>query len=320
MRHYSISLRQSLLNRITVPYTLLSVFLLLCCIPLFISCRQAQDKTTIFGEAHEDPSTIDVRIFQNQELQSKLNQLIEKKPVWKKLIESKKMGLSIMDISHSTPRYAQVNDLVMMYAASLPKIAILLAAEDQIACKQLKETAELDNDLKQMIAKSSNSAATRVIDRIGLDTIQSILINKYGFYRPKENGGLWVGKRYGSGGKIKRDPLKNLSHAANTAQVCSFYYQLYKGKLISKERSEHMLSILEDPELHHKLVNGIEQVDPNAKIYRKSGTWKNWHADSALVEIGGKTYIIAVLIESSKGESIIRNMVDPVFKILGTSP
>ena len=63
----------------------------------------------------------------------------------------------------------------------------------------------------------------------------------------KSGGGLWVGKRYGGGGDTNREPLKNLSHAATTKQVCSFYYQLVMGKLVNEERSEEMLEIMKDP-------------------------------------------------------------------------
>ena len=53
--------------------------------------------------------------------------------------------------------------------------------------------------------------------------------------------------------------------------------------LINYERSKEMLELMADPELHHKFVGNLERIAPKARLYRKSGTWKNFHADSVLV-------------------------------------
>ena len=85
-----------------------------------------------------------------------------------------------------------------------------------------------------MIAKSSNSAATRMINRVGLKDIGPIM-QQYGLYDLENGGGLWVGKAYGgSSGRIG-DPLKNISHAASVMQVCNYYYKLAFGQLVSPE-------------------------------------------------------------------------------------
>ena len=56
----------------------------------------------------------------------------------------------------------------MMYAASLPKIAVLLAALESFEDGTLKATPEMDSDLVEMIRRSDNAAASRVIERVGL--------------------------------------------------------------------------------------------------------------------------------------------------------
>jgi beta-lactamase class A len=33
-------------------------------------------------------------------------------------------------------------------------------------------------------------------------------------------------------------------------------------------------------------------------VYRKSGTWRNYHADAALVERDGRSYVAVALLES----------------------
>ena len=239
-------------------------------------------------------------------------------PKWKKLIDSKRMTVGIVDMHDpNNVRYAGLNDNFMMYAASLPKIAILLAAMDAFENGELEETDEVIQDLALMIRKSNNPASTRMIDRLGYEKIESTLrAPKHKFYDEEVGGGLWVGKRYAAGGKRNPEPLKGLSHAATTRQVCSFYYQLAMGNLISKERSKQMLNILVDPGLHHKFVNTLEQLAPKAKLYRKSGSWRNFHSDSILVWGPERRYIMVVLLDDSTGEQIIRRLVRPLEKVM----
>ncbi|GAB7257334.1 serine hydrolase [uncultured Polaribacter sp.] len=240
---------------------------------------------------------------------------------WKRLIAGKQMSIGIVDLSDSTNyRYAGMNDNFMMYAASLPKIAILLAAMDAIENDELEYTDEIKKDLRLMISKSNNQASTRMIDRLGYKKIEEVLrAPKNKLYDENVGGGLWVGKRYAASGKRNPDPLKGLSHAATTRQVCSFYYQLALGNLISTERSAEMLEIMKDPKLHHKFVNTLDKIAPKATVYRKSGSWRNYHSDSALVWGPERKYIIVALIDNDYGEQIIRNLVRPLEKVLKKS-
>ena len=257
-----------------------------------------------------------LRSLLDNKLQMSLENQILKNPRWKKLIDSKLMSVGVVDLRDpKNVKFARINGNHMMYAASLPKIAILLAAMDAIEKGTLKETAEVKKDMRLMISKSDNQASTRMIDRVGYDQIESVMTDpKYEFYDEETGGGLWVGKRYGGGGSTNREPLKNLSHAATVTQVCRFYYLLANGKLVSRERSSQMLDLLENPALHHKFVNTLNILAPDARIFRKSGSWRNYHSDSALVWGIDKNrrYILVALVEDPAGEQIIRNMVRPV--------
>lgn len=254
-------------------------------------------------------------------LQDILETEINSNSVWKSLVTNKRMSVAIMDLSDpENMKYAGLNDNHMMYAASLPKIAILLAAMDAIDKGEMEYTKEIKKDLRLMISKSNNQASTRMIDRLGYDKIESVLRSpKRALYDEETGGGLWVGKRYAAGGKTNREPLKNLSHAATTRQVCSFYYQLVMGNLVSDKSSKEMLKIMKDPALHHKFVNTLDKVAPNATIYRKSGSWKSFHSDSALVWGPKRKYIIVALIDNDLGEQIIRNLVEPLERVLKKS-
>jgi beta-lactamase class A len=256
-----------------------------------------------------------------EDLQATLETEIFKNKTWKRLVDKKMMSVAIVDLSDLNDiQYAGVNDKHMMYAASLPKIAVLLAAMDALDKGELKDSKEIQNDMRAMISRSNNQATTRMIDRVGYEKIEEVLRTpKHNLYNEKLGGGLWVGKRYAAGGRRYPEPLKGLSHAATTKQVCSFYYQLAMGHLVNEKRSKQMLSIMENPALHHKFVNTLDRVAPNARLFRKSGSWKNFHSDSVLVWGPDRKYIMVALIDDSLGEQIIRDLVIPLEKVMKNS-
>ena len=263
----------------------------------------------------DDAKIMPLRSVVDTLLQEDLERELRSNSQWKSLIDQKKMAVGIVDLSNPDKvRFARINGSHMMYAASLPKIAILLAAMDAIEKSELIETPEVKRDMRLMISKSNNQASTRMIDRVGYEKLEAVMTDpKYEFYDEEQGGGLWVGKRYGGGGKTNREPLKNLSHAASVTQVCRYYYLLANGKLVNEKRSEQMLAIMENPELHHKFVNTLDMIAPNARLFRKSGSWKTYHSDSVLVwgENPNRRYILVALINDARGEQIMRNLVKP---------
>ena len=56
-------------------------------------------------------------------------------------------------------------------------------------------------------------------------------------------------------------------------------------------------------------------------LFRKSGSWRNFHSDSILVwgKDSKRRYILVALIEDADGEQIIRNLVKPVEKVIKKS-
>jgi beta-lactamase class A len=252
-------------------------------------------------------------------LNNELNAAIKANPAFATLVKKNKLCVGVLDISNPyAPKYASVNGKNMMYAASLPKIAVLLAVMDAVDKGEIEMTPAIDEDLQKMIRYSNNQASTRMIDLVGYEKIASVLQNpKYEFYDRDGSGGLWVGKRYAAAGARYPEPIKGLSHAATVDEVCKFYYMLAYGKLINCEKSEQMLSYMSEPGLHHKFVNCLDELCPQADVYRKSGSWKNYHADSVLV-IGKewRSYILVALVEDPNGEQIIRQLLPLVEKVI----
>ena len=222
-----------------------------------------------------------------------------------------RLAVSLVDVTDPHhPALAQVNGDNMVYAASLPKIAILLAAFERVHEGKLKLDAENRQLMTDMIRHSSNTAATEMIRRVGHDYINQVLSSpKYRLYDTRYNGGLWVGKEYAQGVAYHRDPLHNLSHGATAFQVARFYYLLETGQLVSPELSREMKAMLGDPGIQHKFVKGLLETSPEAHVYRKSGTWRDWHADSAIVEHAGRTYVAVALAQSPKGGEWLKNII-----------
>jgi beta-lactamase class A len=248
------------------------------------------------------------------DLQARLESRLNENPEWARLIRSKKMAIGLVDLSGDSPRFARVNGNHMMYAASLPKIAVLLGVYVSFEDGSLEETDAIHQDLGDMIRVSSNAAATRLIDLVGMKKVQAVLKDpQYGFYQEKRGGGLWLGKRYAKGGPRIGDPMHNISHGATATQVCRFFYLLSEGRLINPHRSEQMLADLSDPRLHHKFVSQIDQRAPRARVFRKSGSWQKWHSDAVMVRgVRWRDYILVGLIESENGETILRNVLPAV--------
>lgn len=232
------------------------------------------------------------------------------------------LAIALVDVTDPRhPSLAQVNGDEMMYAASLPKIAILLAAFERVHEGRLALDAENRELMTRMIRFSSNTAATELIHRVGREYINKVLTSpKYRLYDERYNGGLWVGKEYARGTAYRRDPLHNLSHGATAFQVARFYYLLETGQLVSPELSHEMKQMLGDPGIRHKFVKGLMETSPDAQIYRKSGTWRDWHADSAIVEHAGRTYIAVALSQNPAGGEWLKDLIAELDTIILEQP
>jgi len=218
------------------------------------------------------------------------------------------------------PRLAQVNGHRMLYAASLPKIAILLGAAVALDEGRLSLDRPIQEDIHEMIRHSCNACANRVLDRIGEEELLDILQSpRFGFYDDDGAGGLWLGKPYGPEPAFHRDPLKGLSHAATTFQAARLYCGLERGTLVSPMATRLMLDALADPGIQHKFVKGLQRYE-DVELFRKSGTWQAWHADSALVHSGDDAYVIVGLAHDRDGGAWLERLAAPLHELALAQP
>ena len=83
---------------------------------------------------------------------------------------------------------------------------------------------------------------------------------------------------------------------ANAIQAARLYYGMLTGTLLDQKHLPFLAEIFGEPGLNHKFVKGL-RGRKDAAIYRKSGTWRNFHADGAVVAREGLEYI-AVAVDT----------------------
>lgn len=244
------------------------------------------------------------------ELQAQVDAAVAKLGL-QKAARRKQLAVVLIDLNEKDePRVGAINPDVMMYAASLPKIAILLAAFEKIAVGEMELDAETENLMREMIRRSSNAASTELMHRVGKQYIARVLLSpRYRLYDPDHNGGLWVGKDYAKAGLWRRDPLHNLSHGATAMQVARFYYLLETEQLVTPEHSRKMKEIMSNTYLDHKFVRVLRQINPTARLFRKSGSWRTYHSDSVLVKRDGRGYIAVVLSDNEEGNLWLQEII-----------
>jgi beta-lactamase class A len=238
-------------------------------------------------------------------------------------IQQHKLAVALVDITDiRDPRVAALNGDTMMYAASLPKICVMLAAYQKAAEGRFKIDDAIYLRLLRMIRLSSNQDATALMDLIGKDYIARVMLSpRYRLYDPYHNGGLWAGKDYAPVSAWRRDPIYNLSHGATAMQVARFYYLLETGRLVSPDASHEMKEILRHSASDNKFLRGIRAIRPEAIVYRKGGTWGSAHADGALIERrDGATYIAVGLADDPMSGEWLNQIIIAMDRLIDVQP
>ncbi len=202
------------------------------------------------------------------------------------------------------------------YAASVPKVGILLAYFQlhPEAATNLDPTTQ--KELGMMAKQSSNEMASKFSHELTLTKIQEVL-DSYHFYDKDHGGGIWVGKHYGKDSERHMSPVGNNSHAATVRQLVRYFLMLEQGKLVSPEASKKMREIFASPDLKAddiKFVKGLKGRD--VEIIRKWGSWENWYHDSAVVSGGGRHYILVAMTKHPKGDEYLEALAPAVDDLL----
>lgn len=218
-------------------------------------------------------------------------------------MEPGQTSVGVLDLN--TLRLALVRPDRIDYAASVPKIAILLAWFQLHPEAATGLDPATRHELGLMIKVSDNALAAKYSQLLGLKNIQQVL-GSYGLYDAARGGGLWMGKHYGKGTERYPDPVGGHSHAATVRQLLRYYLLLEQGRLVSPAASATMREIFASPDIAHvqdKFVKGLSGRD--VQVLRKAGWWEAWFLDTAVVTGGGRHYIVAAMTRHPKGDDYL---------------
>ena len=233
---------------------------------------------------------------------------------------TEQVAVGVLDLRRQ--RVAMIHPDRIEYAASVPKIGILLAyfVLHPEAAEGLDEATA--HELGLMVKASSNEMAAKHSRAMGLREIQQVL-NDRGFYDASRGGGLWVGKHYGPNSERIGDPVADHSHAATVRQLLRFYWMLDTGRLISPAASRRMRELFLSPAIphdEHKFVKGL--ADRDVVLLRKWGSWQEWLHDTALIEGADRRYVLVALTRHPAGDAYLEELareVDGVMESIGSS-
>ena len=223
-------------------------------------------------------------------------------------------AVGVLDLKRG--RVAMVNPDRIEYAASVPKVGILLAYFHLHPEAATKLDPEIRHALGLMAKASSNEEAARFSREMGLREIQQVL-NSYGFYDASRGGGIWVGKHYGPNSERIGDPVADHSHAATVRQLLRFWLLLEQEKLVSPAASRTMREIFASPAIphdDHKFVKALAGRD--VQIIRKWGSWQDWLHDSAVITGPGRHYVLVGLTHHPRGDEYLVDLARGVDDLL----
>jgi len=90
------------------------------------------------------------------------------------------------------------------------------------------------------------------------------------------------------------------------------------GRLVAPQYQKDLEEVFSKPGITHKFVKGMKQKKPEADIYRKSGSWRNFHADSGIMTLKDKEYIIVALVEHPQGGEGLVELIVAVDDLMDT--
>lgn len=229
-------------------------------------------------------------------------------------LSTEQSAVGVLDLK--TLRLAMIHPDREEYAASIPKIGILLAYFQLHPEAITNLDATTRHELGLMTKASSNEMAAKYSQALGLKPIQAVL-DSYHFYDTNHGGGIWVGKHYGRSDERYGSPVGDNSHAATVRQLLRYFLLLEQGQLISPAASRVMRDIFASPEIPPddiKFVKGL--AGRNVQILRKWGSWEDWQHDSAIVTGSGRHYILVALTRHPNGEAYLIELAKAVDDLL----
>lgn len=245
--------------------------------PIYTSTQPTQNAALLPSESWEYNLKTPPDLSYNLDLQTIINLVLEQ--VEAEGLPTTNLSLHLIDVK--TQSFAEYRSQIPRFPASITKLFWMVALYDQvnrgkIPPEAINYTPECQTDICQLIKKSNNESASRILDQITetssvaeeqQESFQTWLkkrnsINQFfqsaGYkdinisqknfpipYLNMENPEHWDQQMRGE----EADPIRNLITAAQTGRLM---YEIVTEQAISKSVSQQMLSLLEqdlDPEV-----------------------------------------------------------------------
>ena len=81
-----------------------------------------------------------------------------------------------------------------------------------------------------------------------------------------------------------------------------------------------MLGLMSPPKHRHKFVRGLSERPGVVFLARKSGTWRNYHSDTALILHDDVRFALTAMTEHRKGEAMMEDIARIVDDLMMDGP
>jgi beta-lactamase class A len=260
-------------------------------------------------------------------------------------LAEKSLAVTVVDLTNAGAfERASFRGAEPIYPASVVKLFYLAAAHRWMEDGRLKETAEFDRGLKDMIVESSNDATHYVLDSLtgvsnGAELSEKELKkwaekrNAVNRYFASQNylvgaGGINVNQKPWCEGPYGRErqflgPKFENRNKLTTDATARLLAEIATGRAVTPARSAKMLELLkrdfagksEDPDDQAHGFTGIA-LEPGARLWSKGGWTSTARHDAAYVELpnGRRLVIVTFTTDVAKERDIIPTIAREVMK------
>ncbi len=177
------------------------------------------------------------------------------------------------------------------YAASVMKLFCMTAVYQKIENGEIKETADLNYWLDELISHSSNVAFNVLVLRYGKTMVRD-WIQANGYNQTVQVGGYYGGPNYA-------DTVIGSGTNWVTPEDCGRLFEdIYWGRCISRTASAKMLRLLENQEYTYKIPASLPSGVHTAN---KTGDYFDVTHDCAIVWQNGEPYVVCIMC-SAEGQ------------------
>jgi beta-lactamase class A len=265
----------------------------------------------------------------------------------KKLAENQ-LAITVIDLRDAErPALASFRGEERIYTASVVKLFYLAAAHRWLEDGRLKETAELNRALRDMIVDSSNDATGYVLDVLtgtssGMELPPAEMskwqerrnaVNRYfaalGYRNININQKTFCEDAYGRE-NFGRGPNGENRNKLTTNATARLLAEIATRRIVTPARAEKMLELLKrdfsgksgDPDDQGRGFTGIALKDyEGARLWSKAGWTSKVRHDAAYIELpGGARFVVVTFTEGHSNErDIIPTVAGVVLKRMSKS-